>query len=148
MGVGIRARDADLEARGLGARRGRRDEPDARGAVLQPPRDGDGCPEVLDQPLVRVDGRRDDGHDVRQAVEQAGEEVAAQVGEVDEVRPGGVLVFGAAVKEVLVGGVDDGDVHMAAVSGEALARLGHEAGRYAVLAAEGFDDVSENALSA
>ena len=111
--------------------------------MLEAPGDGDGGPEVLDEALVAVDRGGDDGHDVREAVEQAGEEVAAEVGEVREVRVGWVGVLLAAVEEVLAALVDERAVHVAGVSGEPFARLGHEAGGHAVFGAEGLDDVFE-----
>lgn len=82
MGIRIRARDADLEPRGFRRGRGRRDEPDGCGAVFQAPGDGDGGPEVFDQALVAIYGGGEEGHDVWEAVEEAGEEVPAEVGEV------------------------------------------------------------------
>lgn len=100
MGIRIRACDADLEAGGFwgGGRRG--DEPDGGGAVLEAPGDGDGRPEVLDEALVGVYGGGEEGHDVWEAVEQAGEEMPAEVGEVREVRVGRGRVGGASVEEV------------------------------------------------
>ena len=60
-----------------------------------------------------------------------------------EVGVGRIGVGGLAGEEVGAGGGGgERDVHVAAVAGEALAGLGHEAGGDAVLAAEGFDDVS------
>lgn len=143
MGIRIRACDADLKARGFrrGCRRG--DESYGGGAVLEAPGDGDGRPEVLDEPLVGVYGGGEEGHDVWEAVEEAGEEMPAKIGEVREVRIRGRRVGGMAVEEVRAGGgVGDGDVHVAGVAGEALAGFGHEAGGDTVFAADGLDDVS------
>ncbi len=148
MRIRIRARDAHLKARGFrgGCRRG--DQPDGGGAVLQTPGDGDGRPEVLDEPFVGVYGGGDEGHDVWEAVEEAGEEMPAEVGEVGEVGVWRVGVNGAAVKEIRGrGGVGNGDVHVAGVAGEALAGFGHEAGGDSVFAADRLDDVSGVTMS-
>lgn len=111
--------------------------------MLETPGDGDGRPEVLDEPFVGVYGGGEEGQDVWEAVEEAGEEMPAKVGEVREVGVGGVGVGGRAVEEVGPGGgVGEGDVHVARVAGEALAGFCHEAGRDAVFAADGLDDVS------
>lgn len=113
--------------------------------MLQPPRHSDGRPKVLDEPLVRVDRRGQHGHDVRQALEEACQEVPAQIGQGRNVVPLGVGVRGVPGEQVLAVAVDDGDVHVAAVSGEALFRLGHEARRDAVVDAHALDDVLEQA---
>lgn len=111
--------------------------------MLKTPGDGDGGPEVLHEPFVGVYGGGEEGHDVWEAFEQAGEEMPAEVGEVREVGVGGVGVGGRAVEEVGPGGgIGEGDVHVAGVAREALAGFGHEAGGDAVFAADGLDDVS------
>lgn len=69
--------------------------------------------------------------------------MAAEVGEVLQIGVGGGGVRGGAVEEVgACGGGGQGDVHVAAVAGEAFAGLGHEAGGYGVLAADAFGYVS------
>lgn len=143
MRIRIRAGNPDLESRGFRGRGGRRDEADRRGAVLEAPGDGDWSPEVFDETLVAVYCGGEEGHDVWEAVEEAGEEVPAEVREVREVGPARGTVGRAAVEEVgIAGGGKEGDVHVAAVAGEAFAGFGHEAGGYAVFGANGFDDVS------
>lgn len=82
MRIGVRARDSDFEARGFGRGGGWRDQPDGCGAVFEPPGDGDGGPEVFDEALVAVYRWGEEGHYVWKTVEQAGEEMAAEVGEV------------------------------------------------------------------
>lgn len=76
------------------------------------------------------------------AVEEAGEEVPPQVGEVGEVGVLWIGVFGGTGEEVFAGFIDDGDVYVTRVSGEILAGFCHEAGGDAVFGAEGFDDIS------
>ena len=111
--------------------------------MFQAPGNSHRSPEVLDEALVGVYRRGEDGHDVRKAVEETGEKVPAHVREVCEIRVFRVLVFGGPVEEVFVGaGVDEGDVHVAGVTGETLARFGHEAGGYAEFASGRFDNVS------
>ena len=143
MRIRIRARDSNLEARCFG-RRGRwRDEADGSSAVFEAPGNGDGGPEVFDEAFVAVYRWGEEGHYVGQTVEQAGEEVAAQVGEMLEVGVGGGGVWGGAVEEVRAcGGGGQGDVHVAAVAGEAFSGFGHEAGGYGVFAADAFGYVS------
>src|SRR5690242_19321914 len=98
--VCVCAGDADLEAGCLCGGGGGCNEADGGGAVLEAPGDGDGGPEVFDEPLVRVDVGGQDGHDVWQAVDEAGEEVPAQVAEEGNVAVGGRRVFGLAGEEV------------------------------------------------
>lgn len=141
MRVRIRTRDADLKARSGRFGGGWGDESDASGAVLEAPGDGNGGPEVLDEALVAVHCGCEDGHDVGEAVEDTSKEVAAHVGEVGDVWVGRVGVCGVAREEVGAGGGDEGEVHVAAVSGEALTGFGHEAGRDAVGCGDGFNNV-------
>ena len=111
--------------------------------MFQAPGDGDGRPEVFDEALVAVYCGREERHHVGQTVEQAGEEMAAEVGEMLEVGIGGGGVWGGAVEEVRAcGGGGQGDVHVAAVAGQAFAGFGHEAGGYGVFAADAFGYVS------
>lgn len=111
--------------------------------MLEPPRDSDGGPEVFDEPLLAVHVWGEYGHDVWEAVDEAREEVAAEIREKSDVRVWGVFVFFAAVEEVLAVVVDDGDVHVATVAGQAFARLRHEAGCDAEFRAQGFDNEFE-----
>lgn len=77
------------------------------------------------------------------AVKEAGEELPPEVREVGEVGVWWIGVFGRTGKEVFAGFVDDGDVYVARVSREGLARFCHEAGGDSVFGAEGFHDVSK-----
>ena len=144
-GVCICARDADLEAGGFGWGDRWGDQSDRGGAVFKAPGDGDGGPEVLDEPFVRIDGRSDDGHDVREPGEDAGKEVAAEVGDVGKIWVRRVRVLIAAVEHVLAGFVHDGHMHVATVSGEAVLRFCHEAGCCAMSAADALDYIFEEA---
>ena len=50
--------------------------------MLETPRHGDWRPEVLDQTLVAVDCRSNDGHDVGQTFKETSEEVTAKITQV------------------------------------------------------------------
>lgn len=143
MRVRIRAAGTDLESRGLGGCSRRGDDAYARRSVLQPPAHRDRRPKVLDEALVRVDGRRKDRHDGRQGVQYPREEALADFGDVREVCEGRVRVLLGTSEQVLAGGRREGHVHVSAVAGEALDRLRHEARRDTVGGAERFHGVFE-----
>lgn len=140
VGVCVCARHADFEARALGRAGGRGDQTNRCGAVLQAPGHCHRCPEIFDKAFVAVHRRRDDGHDIRQTLQEACEEMPAQVAEVLDVRVRRVGVGRVAREEVRSGLlVHEGDVHVPAVARQALAGFGHEAWRDAVLAADVLD---------
>ena len=63
--------------------------------------------------------------------------------DVRHVWEGRVWIDFFPCEEVAPGAIDEGDVHMSAISRETLARLGHEAGRNSVLASDGTNNVFE-----
>lgn len=108
--------------------------------MFQAPADCDGCPEVLDQTLIAVDRRREDGHDVWETLNQTSKEVAAQVGKVFNVLVRSVGVrFAACEKVLLCVRVAQRNMHVTTVSWQILARFGHEAGCDAEFAGDRLD---------
>jgi hypothetical protein len=110
--------------------------------VLQSPGDRDRGPKVLHQSFVRVDGRGQKRHDIRETDEETSQEMSTQVGEVSDVRVSRGRIGGVAKEGILSVGVHERDVHMPAVSRQALSGFGHETRRDAVFDSERFDDVS------
>ena len=121
VGIDVAAGDAVFDAAcgGTAARHA-----DRGGAVVIGPADARGRVAFGDEAFVAVGMGRKDQREIGNALQ------AARDGVAQERR-----ALGAAVGEdVVAGGVEQRDVGVQAVAGEILVRLGHEAGRHAVVA--------------